>query len=102
VEEAMEALLVDRFRYAGLAEACRCLEEGVASARDIDLAMLAGAGYKEGPLAWADGVGLDVALERMNALEESHGEAFRVPQVLRDLVSRSSLGRKTGRGFFEY
>ena len=94
--------LVDRFNYAGFVEACRLLEEGIATAKDIDLAMRAGAGYPAGPLGWADAVGLDAVLARLEELRHQYGDTFAPPQVLRDLVKRGDLGEKTGKGFLEH
>ena len=100
--EEQAGLLVDRFLLAGFVEACRLLDEGVASAKDIDLAMRAGAGYPKGPLARADATGLDVVLEKLEGLAPRYGEAFAVSERLRTMVARGELGRKTRKGFFEY
>ncbi|MEW6546000.1 MAG: 3-hydroxyacyl-CoA dehydrogenase family protein [Bacillota bacterium] len=102
MDEKQAQLLVDRFLLAGFVEACRLLDEGIASARDIDLAMRAGAGYPQGPLAWADSMGLDVVLSKLEELYPRYGEAFAVPERLRTMVARGELGRKTHKGFFEY
>lgn len=102
MDEKQAQLLVDRFQLAGFVEACRLLDEGIASARDIDLAMRAGAGYPQGPLAWADSVGLDVVLAKLEELYPRYGEAFAIPERLRTMVARGELGKKTQKGFFEY
>lgn len=102
MDRQLEDRLVDRFTLAGLVESCRLLEEGIASMKDIDLGLRAGAGYAQGPFAWADAVGLDVVLEKLEALEKEYGPRFTPPAVLRDLVARGHLGQKTGRGFYEY
>ncbi|MBI2954918.1 MAG: 3-hydroxyacyl-CoA dehydrogenase [Chloroflexi bacterium] len=94
--------LVDRFVFAQFVEACRCLEEGIASANDIDLAMRAGAGLKQGPLTWADSAGMDTVLARLKSLSAMHGERFTPPRSLEQMVADDRLGIKTGRGFFEY
>lgn len=94
--------LVDRFSLAAIAEACRCLEEGIASAKDIDLAMRAGAGFPEGPLARADDMGLDVLLDKLERLHALHGDNYAPTATLRRLVSDGRLGKKVGRGFFEW
>ena len=83
-------------------EAARMLEEGVASAVDIDRAMVLGYGHPMGPLALGDLVGLDVRLAVAEHLERELGPHFTPPQILRDLVAEGHLGRKTGRGFHEY
>jgi 3-hydroxybutyryl-CoA dehydrogenase len=83
-------------------EAARMLEEGVASAADIDRAMVLGYGHPMGPLALGDLVGLDIRLAVAEHLERELGPHFTPPQILRDLVAEGHLGRKTGRGFHEY
>jgi len=97
-----EQELLDRFRYAVLLEAVRCLDEGVSSAREIDIAMRAGAGLPEGPLAAADQAGLDVVLGRLQELERRWGERFAPPRRLQDLVAAGRTGVAAGRGFLEY
>lgn len=83
-------------------EAMRMLEEGVASAEDIDTAMVLGYRHATGPLRTSDLVGLDVRLGIAEYLHETLGERFAPPQILRDKVAAGELGRKTGRGFFDY
>lgn len=83
-------------------EAIRMLESGVASADDIDAAMTLGYGHPMGPLRLTDLVGLDVRLGIADYLASKLGDRFAPPQLLRDKVSRGDLGRKTGRGFFEW
>lgn len=83
-------------------EAIRMLEEGVASARDIDTAMELGYRHPMGPLRTTDVVGLDVRLGIAEELERAYGARFTPPALLRDLVAQGHLGRKTGRGFYEW
>lgn len=84
-------------------EATRMLEEGVASASDIDTAMKLGYGYPMGPLALGDLVGLDVRLAIAEAMHEELGtDTFRPPRLLKKLVRLGHLGKKAGRGFFLY
>jgi 3-hydroxybutyryl-CoA dehydrogenase len=84
-------------------EAARMLEEGVASAADIDRAMEAGYGHAMGPLKTSDLVGLDVRLSIANSLaEELSEERFRPPEILRRLVSEGKTGRKAGEGFYRW
>ncbi|ALU41351.1 3-hydroxybutyryl-CoA dehydrogenase (plasmid) [Kocuria flava] len=83
-------------------EAIRMVEEGVASPEDIDNAMVLGYRFPVGPLALTDIVGLDVRLGIAEYLESELGERFAPPQLMRDMVARGELGRKTGRGFFHY
>ncbi|MGB3483829.1 MAG: 3-hydroxyacyl-CoA dehydrogenase family protein [Mycobacterium sp.] len=83
-------------------EAMRMLEEGVASAEDIDLAMKLGYKHPVGPLALTDIVGLDVRLDIARHLAATLGPRFEPPAILADLVARGHTGRKSGRGFYVY
>jgi 3-hydroxybutyryl-CoA dehydrogenase len=83
-------------------EAMRMVEEGVASAEDIDNAMVLGYKHPTGPLRTTDIVGLDVRLGIAEYLASTLGERFAPPQILREKVARGELGRKTGKGFFEW
>ena len=83
-------------------EAIRMVEDGVASARDIDNAMVLGYKFPIGPLELTDIVGLDVRLGIAEYLESTLGERFAPPQLMRDMVSRGELGRKSGKGFYDY
>jgi 3-hydroxybutyryl-CoA dehydrogenase len=82
-------------------EAMRMLEEGVASAADIDAAMKLGYGHPMGPLALSDLVGLDVRLNISEGLFAELGtDGFRAPRLLRRLVTLGHVGKKSGRGFY--
>jgi 3-hydroxybutyryl-CoA dehydrogenase len=84
-------------------EAMRMVEEGVASPADIDTAMELGYRHPMGPLRLTDLVGLDVRLGIAEYLHEAIGsETFRPPRILRDMVREGRLGRKSGRGFYEW
>ncbi|PAK97330.1 3-hydroxybutyryl-CoA dehydrogenase [Brevibacterium casei] len=83
-------------------EAMRMVEEGVASAEDIDTAMTLGYRHPAGPLKTTDIVGLDVRLGIAEHLERELGPRFAPPQLLRDKVAAGELGRKTGKGFYEW
>lgn len=83
-------------------EAIRMLEQGVASAADIDTAMKLGYRHPMGPLELTDLVGLDVRLAILDHLQREVGEQFRPPALLRQMVRAGYLGRKSGRGFYEY
>jgi 3-hydroxybutyryl-CoA dehydrogenase len=84
------------------AEAMRMLETGVASAGDIDRAMELGYRHPMGPLKLTDLVGLDVRLAILEHLQREIGDQFRPPAILRKLVRAGHLGKKTGRGFYEW
>lgn len=83
-------------------EAIRMLETGVASAEDIDAAMELGYRHPMGPLRLTDLVGLDVRLAILEHLHRELGEQFRPPALLRQMVRAGRLGKKVGRGFYEY
>jgi 3-hydroxybutyryl-CoA dehydrogenase len=84
-------------------EAIRMVEQGVASAHDIDRAMELGYGYPMGPLKLGDLVGLDVRLAIAEYLHrELDSEVFRPPELLKEMVRAGKLGRKTGQGFYKY
>jgi enoyl-CoA hydratase/3-hydroxyacyl-CoA dehydrogenase len=100
--EVETAALVERFTLKALVEACLVLEEGVASMKDIDLGMMAGAGIIPPPFARADQIGLDEVLARLERATEDWGERFEPPAILRRLVAQGRLGVKTGQGFFPY
>lgn len=83
-------------------EAIRMVEEGVASPDDIDAAMVLGYKHPVGPLRLTDLVGLDVRLDIAEYLASQLGERFAPPRLLREKVARGELGRKTGRGFYDW
>jgi enoyl-CoA hydratase / 3-hydroxyacyl-CoA dehydrogenase len=100
--EINAAELVDRFTLKALVESCLVLEEGIASLRDIDLGMMAGAGIIPPPFARADQIGLDEVLARLERARMDWGENFEPPRILRRLVAQGRLGVKSGQGFFPY
>lgn len=83
-------------------EAIRMVEEGVASPADIDTAMEQGYKHPMGPLRTTDLVGLDVRLGIAEHLHATLGERFAPPQLLRDMVARGDIGRKSGKGFYDW
>jgi enoyl-CoA hydratase/3-hydroxyacyl-CoA dehydrogenase len=94
--------LVDRFTLKALVESCLVLEEGIASLKDIDLGMMAGAGIIPPPFARADQLGLDEVLAKLEHAADEWGENFEPPTILRRLVAQGRLGVKSGQGFFPY
>jgi enoyl-CoA hydratase / 3-hydroxyacyl-CoA dehydrogenase len=99
--------LVELLSLKTLLEACLVLEEGVATHRDIDFGMMAGAGLdpRRGllpPFMKADVEGLDKVLERMENAQERYGERFDPPRILRRLVAQGRLGQQSGQGFYAY
>ncbi|HZS11835.1 MAG TPA: 3-hydroxyacyl-CoA dehydrogenase family protein, partial [Nitrospirales bacterium] len=94
-----------RLLLALVNEAVFALQEGVASARDIDLAMMAGTGFpkeKEGPLHYADAIGIDTVLRELEELSETVGPRFWPAPLLRRMVAAGFIGKQSGRGFFTY
>jgi enoyl-CoA hydratase/3-hydroxyacyl-CoA dehydrogenase len=94
--------LAQRFVLKAFVEACLVLEDAMATVRDVDLGMMAGAGLIPPPFARADQAGLDVVLEQLEAAAAEWGERFAPPLILRRLVAQGRLGAKTGQGFFAY
>lgn len=83
-------------------EAIRMLEDGMASAADIDKAMELGYRHPMGPLRLSDLVGLDVRLDIARHLAKSHGPRFEPPQLLVDKVAAGETGKKSGKGFYDW
>ncbi|TMM51737.1 3-hydroxyacyl-CoA dehydrogenase family protein [Sulfitobacter sabulilitoris] len=83
-------------------EAIRMVEAGVASAEDIDRAMVVAYRHPIGPLRLSDIVGLDVRLDIARSLSASLGPRYAPPRLLEEMVERGELGQKTGRGFFDW
>jgi 3-hydroxybutyryl-CoA dehydrogenase len=93
--------IVNRLMACQVCQAIRMLEEGVASAQDIDTAVKLGLLHPVGPLALADLIGLDVVLNILsNIFEKTGDDSFRPPERLKQLVNSGSLGRKTGSGLY--
>ncbi|HEX4954616.1 MAG TPA: 3-hydroxybutyryl-CoA dehydrogenase [Thermoanaerobaculia bacterium] len=95
--------IVNRLLVPYLLDAIRALEEGVGSAEDIDKAMQLGCGYPMGPLTLLDFVGLDTTYYIANIMFEEYREKrFAPPPLLKQMVLAGRLGKKSGRGFYEY
>jgi enoyl-CoA hydratase / 3-hydroxyacyl-CoA dehydrogenase len=94
--------LVERFMLKALVESCLVLEEGVASMKDIDLGMMAGAGIIPPPFVRADQTGLDEVCSRLERAAQEWGGDFEPPAVLRRLVAQHRFGVSTGQGFYPY
>jgi 3-hydroxyacyl-CoA dehydrogenase len=102
---------VDRLMMPFCNEAARCAQEGIANVNDIDMACIAGIGMQVnqggelvriGPLEYMDEVGLDVILQKLEALEKEFGPRFHPVDILYQKVRAGHLGKKTGYGFKEY
>jgi len=84
-------------------EAARSLDEGVAQAEEIDVAMRLGVNYPAGPLRWADQIGLDEVLAVLDGLHHETGDdRYRPAPLLKKMVLSGWLGEASGRGFYEY
>ena len=103
VDGEVPGFVANRFLIPMLLEACRLLERDAAPKSDIDLIVKKGLGLPIGPFELGDLIGLDVALDVASRVHEATGDPYyEPPKVLRDLVRSGNLGRKTGRGFYEY
>jgi 3-hydroxyacyl-CoA dehydrogenase/enoyl-CoA hydratase/3-hydroxybutyryl-CoA epimerase len=102
---------VDRLMLAFCNEAARCAQEEIANVNDIDMACIAGVNMqvnrggesvRMGPLEYVDEVGLDVVVQKLEALEQEFGDRFHPVDILYQKVRQGDLGKKTGRGFMEW
>lgn len=103
VNKDTPGFIVNRIMIPQFIEAIRLLEEGVASAEDIDKAVTLGLNYPMGPFTLQDYAGVDIGLHVMDYFyEEFKDNRFAAPLLLRQLVRAGRLGRKTGAGFYDY
>ena len=95
--------VVNRILCPMINEAIFCLQEGLATAEDIDAGMKLGTNQPIGPLALADMIGLDIMIAVMNVFYEGFNDPkYRPAPLLKEMVAAGYLGRKTGRGFYTY
>ena len=95
--------IVNRLLVPYMVDAIRCLENGIGGAAEIDTAMMNGANHPMGPLALADFIGLDIVFHMTSLLQAEYKEArFAPPRILRRMVLAGILGRKSGKGFYDY
>jgi 3-hydroxybutyryl-CoA dehydrogenase len=95
--------IVNRLLVPYMVDAVACLERGLGSIADIDTAMQNGANHPMGPLALADFIGLDIVFRMASLLHEEYKEPrFAPPPLLRRMVLAGYLGRKSGKGFYDY
>jgi 3-hydroxybutyryl-CoA dehydrogenase len=93
---------VNRLLHAMWIEAERCVEEGVATPEDIDIGCRLGLGHPVGPFALMDLVSNDLTLDIQEILHDAYGPRFMPRPILRQKVDAGHLGRKTGRGWYDY
>jgi 3-hydroxybutyryl-CoA dehydrogenase len=94
--------VVNRVLIPWVCEGIRAYDEGVAAKTDVDTGLKLGTNVPMGPLELGDHIGLDVVLDAAETLHEELGDAYRPPVLLRRKVDAGHLGRKTGKGFYEY
>jgi 3-hydroxybutyryl-CoA dehydrogenase len=95
--------IVNRLLVPYMLDAMRAHEQGVGSIKDIDTGMMAGASHPMGPLTLADFVGLDTLAAISEVMADAYGEdRFKAPETLQKMVSAGDLGRKSGKGFYDY
>ena len=103
LRKEIPGFIVNRIYRALTREAVRLVEEGYASAEDIDLAVTKGLGHPMGPLKLMDATGIDVSyLARMDEYEETGDPAARPNELLRQMYERGHWGKKSGQGFYDY
>ena len=95
--------IVNRLLVPYMVDAIRCVESGIGGVAEIDTAMMNGANHPMGPLALADFIGLDIVYHMASLLQDEYKEPrFAPPRVLRRMMLAGILGRKSGKGFYDY
>ena len=103
VEKDVPGFVANRFLMPMILEACRLLEDGVATKEDIDLLAKKGLGFPVGPFELGDFIGLDVARDVTSYVHAQLDEPYYAsPRILEELVRAGRLGRKSGAGFYDY
>jgi 3-hydroxybutyryl-CoA dehydrogenase len=94
--------ITSRALAAFVIECVRMYEEGVASMRDIDKAIKLGLNHPKGPFELSDFIGLDVLLKVALEMTRHYGDRFLPPRIIKNLVNSGHLGKKTGKGYYNY
>jgi 3-hydroxybutyryl-CoA dehydrogenase len=103
IRKDVPGFVANRFLMPMLIEAARLLEEGVASKEEIDLIVKKGIGFPIGPFELGDLIGLDVGLDVISYVHDELGEPYYTPpRIIKEMVRAGRLGRKTGKGFYDY
>ena len=103
IQKDVPGFVANRFLIPMILEACKLLEEGVASKEDIDLLVKKGLGFPIGPFELGDFVGLDVALDVNTYIHAELADPYyNPPRILKEMVRAGRLGHKTGEGFYKY
>jgi 3-hydroxybutyryl-CoA dehydrogenase len=97
-----QGFIVNRMLLAQRAEAYRMLEEGIATVEELDRAIELGLNHPMGPFKLADLTGLDTGLHNLEYMAAAYGDRFLPTATIRNLVNAGHLGRKTGRGWYDY
>ncbi len=94
--------IVNRILIQLINEAIKIVEEGISDEKSVDIAMKKGAGFPMGPFELGDYVGLDIVYDVLKSFYKAYGDAYIPPERLKNMVIAGYLGRKTGKGFYNY
>ena len=98
----VEGFVVNRILLALMNEAYKLLDEGVASIEDIDTACMYGLGHPVGPFRLSDNVSLDLLAKVHDILTDAYGDRFKAPGIFREHLDAGRIGRKAGKGWYDY
>ena len=98
----VEGFVVNRILLAMMNEAYRLLDEGVATIEDIDTACMLGLGHPVGPFRLSDNISLDLLSKVFDILNDAYGDRFKAPGIFREHLDAGRIGRKAGKGWYDY